>query len=233
MPIFLSDPKNTNANNNLVSNSISLGSPTNVDAFYVVGSGFAAIAWTGFASANHSNLNNISTTYLGEGYDGKRYAFYRFKDKTGGAKTLTFTPLAGQTVSIETLYLMEILFEFPDDDTFVKIDMDSRERGAIIHEDLYGEYTKVQGKFKRRVEYTAEYQTRKTYREFDLFRRANPNFYFLEDMYYYPERLYKAMLGRDVKTNYTTPYKGRNYDLDPGTDESYQVLNIDFTITER
>ena len=226
MPIFYSEPKNTNTDNTLTNNAISLGSPTDVDAFYVVGTGIATITWTGFADpANtpNNNLGNINTAALTTGEDGKRYALYTFKSKTSGAKTLTFTALSGQTLAIDELYLMESLFDFDDDDTFTQITMNSVERNAILMNDLYGNTTKVKGYTKRKTSYTAERQTIQKLWQFEVFREDNPNFYFLEDFEQVaklPNRLYPAIMGAELNTRYSTLDKTEG-------------INIDFEIIQR
>ena len=217
MPIFCSQAKNTNEDNMLTANSINLGSPDNVDLFYVVGTGINSIEWTGFGDSENNNRNNIKTAGLVTGVDDKRYALYTFKSKTSGTKTLTFT---GTDTTIEKLYLMETLFDFPDDDTFIELEMPTIERGAIVHESLYHDYSKVKGAFKEQAQYTAERQTLEKYRQFKLFVKQNTDFIFVENFSEFPENVYDAIMSRQVDARYAGTWKGLG-------------INIRFTVTEK
>lgn len=216
MPVFYSEPKNTNEDNTLTSNAIALGMPENVDTFYIIGTGIAAVQWSGFTG-------EINTAKKVLGYDDKDYLLYSFKDKSSDPKTLTFTAKPSESINIETLFLFETLFRFPDEDTFIRLDMSNTERGAVIHEDLYYDLSKVQGYFKNEVEYTAEDQTYEQKRKFDIFRMNNPHFYFLEDFDSFdemPEKLYAAILGVEVNYRYSILLKTEGF-------------NIDFSVSQR
>ena len=233
MPVFLSEPKNNNLNNSLTSNSINLGSGlTNIDRLYVRAKGLetddieTAIQITGFnISILGSQIKerlDFDDDFTDSGptiieYDGYQYVYYEHSHKVSGDFEALFF---GSSIEIDKIYLFESLFEFPDDDTFIRMDMGRPERGAIIHEDLYRDYSKVKGRPKRSVSYTAEYQGHSKYRQFESFRDDNPHFFFLEDFKFFPERLYPAMLGRNLNVVYTIPNK-------------LEGLNIDFDITER
>lgn len=217
MPIFLSEPQNTNTDNTLTSNAINLGTGLeDIEYLYVRCKGVedddieTAIQITGF------DISIIGLAVV-DGADGYQYIIYDHERAVSGDFEATFF---GSSIEIDKIYLFKKLFDFPDDDTFVRLDMGSTERGAIIHEDLYYDYSKVKGRIKRSVAYTAEFQTLAKYRQFELFRDANPHFYFLEDYAFFPERLYPAILGRNVETVYTIQNK-------------LEGININFDITER
>ena len=214
MPVFYSEPKNINIKNPIISsNTINLGNPSDdVDTIYI-------------AAKNISKAQNALSLSGGIGFgitvpnahvDGIQYIFLDSLTRLSGDIILNIIG-TGSSLEVLKLYLLKELFMFDDDETFVRIDMGKQEIGAIIHEDLYFGESKVQGNFKRRVAYTAKEQTQEKYRLFELFRENNPHFYFLEDYLGFndlPERLYPAMLGRDLDTRYSLTVKSEGFDVD-------------------
>ena len=210
MPIFLSEKLNTNTDNNIVNNAINLGDPSeDVDSIYFVGKNI-----TGATLSGGMGLGlNFPEPY----HDGYQYWFQDSISRLTGGIILNIT---GAGAEITKVYLMKKLFEFPDDDTFIRMDMSGRERNAIIQEDLYGDISKIEGKIKRRVSYTAERQDKEQERLFELFRENNTHFMFLEDFIFYPHRIYNAILGRNVETQYSILNK-------------HEGVNINFDVSER
>jgi len=214
MPIFLSKPLNTNTNNTLVSNSLNLGNPTeDIDVIYIKGKNIST----------ENMQNNISLSGgVGLGiaspephYDGFQYVYSEAPlSRLTGDIILNIISESGETAEIDKVYLLKKLFEFPDDDTFIRMDMGRTEVGAIIQEDLYYGLSKVSGKNKRRLGYTAERQEFEKARLFELFADSNKHFMFLEDFDFYPDRLYPAMLGAEVNTRYSIQNKLEGVDID-------------------
>ena len=225
MPMFFSEHQNTNTNNMLVSNMLNLGDPSeDVDSIYIVGKNIATANLTG---------GIISTLDIPSvHYDGNIYLYKESLTRLTGDVILNIT---GTNVEITKVYLMKKLFEFLDDDTFIRLDMGRRERNAIIHEDLYGDYSKVKGSKKRRVAYTAERQDFRKYQEFELFDENNTHFIFSEwdsttmteldsgatlNRDIMPERMYNAILSEEISARYSTENRADGVD-------------VDFVITER
>lgn len=221
MPIFYSDQLNTNEDNTLTSGSITLGTPeelSGADYLYIRGK------FDGYIP--RLTGTTITETGVIDGFDGYKYVL-RAISLSGTNMSIGFT---GSDIEVDKLYVMKKLFEFDDDDTFIRQDMGRIERGAIVHEDLYYNNSKVRGYPKRSIAYTAEYQEFRKAREFEVFRDDNEHFLFsefdltsrteLEDgtepltFHLMPERLYKAMLEREVTTRYSTPNRGDGLDID-------------------
>jgi len=213
MPIFLSEPKNTSTTKSGV--NLTFGTVEAVDALYVRGKNLSNYSPVGFG--DQSRLASGFSTDIPIADGGYQHDFYEFTEDMG-ALSLTFQ---NSNFEIDKAHLMKKLFEFDDDETFTKMEMDRIERGMILQESIYNDISKVKGSFKRRVSYTAERQSRDTIRKFELFMDANTHFYFLEDYDYFPQRLYPAFIESvDLKQNYSIPYKGEG-------------LNLDFVVSER
>ena len=211
MPIFYSEPKNTNENNEIVDNRLNLGDVENIDTLYIVSKNVAAYAF-------HITGGGAGLTVPDDDVvDGKQYLLLpNISVGTGTA----YLNIIGSGAEIEKVYLLEKLFEFPDEDTFIKLDMSKPERGAIIQEDIYYNYSKIKGYFKRNVAYTTENITVRKAREFERFRETYQHFYYLEDfdlLEAMPDRLYPALLDGDLESKYHLILK------DEGLEISYTV----------
>lgn len=202
MPKFFSEPKNTNADNSLVSNSITLGTPAELagaDYLYM-----RLKNATGYIPRLVGQ--SIADTNFTDGNDDYQYVL-RNISISGTNMTVEFQ---GTNVEVDRIYLLEELFDF-DDEEFSRIDMRDPERGAIIQEDIYFGLSKVAGYVKRRVGYTADFQTRQKAAEFREFRvnQDNAHFYFLEDFLEFPDMLYPALMHEDYAQAYSVLLKGR------------------------
>jgi len=210
MPIFLSEPKNTNPDNTLDSTGSiiifdeSEDDPIDVDTIYIVGKNIEQDS----ISLNGGIRIGINTPE--PHYDGFQYVFIDSLTRFDQTSDITLNILG----ELHKVYLIKKLFEFPDDDTFIRMDMGRTEVGAIIQEDLYYGLSKVSGKNKRRLGYTAERQEFEKARLFELFADSNKHFMFLEDFDFYPDRLYPAMLGAEVNTRYSIQNKLEGVDID-------------------
>ena len=214
MPMFFTEPKNTNADNTLTGGVLDLGTFAELegsDYLYMRMKGV-----TGYTAtlAGHA----VESSPFGAGYDGYQYVMIAIT-LIGGSMTISFT---GTNIELDKVYVMEKLFEFPDEDTFIKIDMGRSERGAVTHEDLYSQLSKVTGYFKRDTGFTAERQTKQKLREFELFYE-NPDhshLLFMESFIDFPDRVYHAIMGPDFSHRYSVSLKDQGFD-------------IDFRVTER
>ena len=208
----------------LTGDTISFGAVSNVNAFYAKFDGM------GLSSTPLSGL--FSGDIFGATWndaDDNQHVLYLFIDPI----TKDDAPFSGDAVldlseggatgsQLETAILLETVFEFPDEDTFIRQDMGNPERGAVIHEDLYYGLSKIRGYFKRNISYTAELQTATKLRAFEIFREKYENFYFLEDFFNFQDlpRFYPALLESDLDSRYSIRLKTEGY-------------NIDFSILER
>ena len=206
MPTFYKK-LNTNINNVLESNAITLGTPdelADADTLYFSGKNIDSYT-PRFVG------QTIAETSMIEGYGGYKHLL-RNVSTTGSDMRIGFS---GTDIEIEKLYVLKKLFEF-DDDEFMKIDMGHPERGAVIHEDLYYDLSKVKGYFKRRVGYTAEAQGLQKLREFEIFRMTDDavEFVFLEDFTHFPDRMYDAILDPEFDMKFNILVKSEGLDLD-------------------
>ncbi len=221
MPMFFIDKE---INYSLTGDTIAFGNVSDVNAFYAKFDGVA------LSSTPVSGL--FSGDIFGSTWndaDGNQHVFYLFidpltkaDDPFRGSAVLDLSEGGATGSQLETAILLEKVFEFPDEDTFIRQDMGNPERGAVIHEDLYYGFSKVKGYFKRNVAYTAELQTAIKLRAFEIFREKYEHFYFLEELFNFQElpRFYPALLEPDVDSRYSIQLKTEGY-------------NIDFSVLER
>lgn len=211
MPTFFSEPRNTNTDTMLEPNQdttfgthrLNLGDPSeDVGTIYIVGKNLEDVKISGGMGLGLDTRDPY--------YDGLQYFYVDSITRLTGDIILNTT---GNNALIEKVYLLEELFYIPDEDNVVRMDMGRREIGAIVHEDIYNDYSKIAGKLKRRVAYSIEHQTKEKEREFEVFRENNAEFIFMEDFNYYPDRVYPAMFERDVSTSYTIPVKGEGVSI--------------------
>ena len=206
MPTFYKK-LNTNPDNTLVSNAITLGTSeelTDADTLYFTSKG--ATSYTPRLIGQ-----TISEDSFIEGYGGYKHVL-RSISVSGMDMRVEF---AGSNIEIPKIYALKRLFEF-DDDEFKKIDMGHPEVGAVIQEDLYYGLSKIKGYFKRRVGYTAEAQSLQKLREFELFRISDDavEFVFLEDFTHFPDRMYDAILDPEFDSTFNILVKTAGLDAD-------------------
>ena len=221
MPMFFVDK---NIDYTIASDVLSFGTVSDIDAFYVKfnGAGLTGTPVSGLLSGDifGANWNDA---------DDNQHGIYLFINPT----TKADSPFSGDAVlnlidggtsgsQLETAVLLDRVFEFPDEDTFISQDMGNPEKGAVIHEDLYYGLSKIKGYFKKSISFTAELQTAQKKRAFEIFREKYTHFYFLEDLFNLQElpRFYPALLEPELDSRYSLPLKTEGY-------------NIDFSILER
>ena len=211
MPMFFVDK---DIDYTLANNNLSFGTVSDVNAFYAK---FDGIGLTGTPVAGLLSGDVFGATW--NDADDNQHVIYLFINPT----TKADAPFSGSAVLsldtgavVETAIILEKVFEFPDEDTFIRQDMGTPERGAVIHEDIYYGLSKIRGYFKRNIAYTAELQTALKLRAFEIFREKYEHFYFLQELFNFQElpRFYPALLEPDVDSRYSIQLKTEGYDID-------------------